>query len=85
MFMNICPLLTSQIYQAKIKYKNGGSYLYKNQKCRLLEIEKKNHYFILEIPYFSYAFFQKMLNVSLEHSFNATFREHGELHFAKYG
>ena len=46
---------------------------------------KKNRYFILEIPYFSYAFFQKMLNVSLEHSFNATFREHGELHFAKYG
>ena len=41
---------------------------------------KKNRYFILEIPYFSYAFFQKMLNVSLEHSFNATFREHGELH-----
>ena len=83
MFMNICSLLTSQIYQAKIKYKNGGSYLYKNQKCRLLAIEKK--IVILEIPYFSYAFFQKMLNVSLEHSFNATFREHGELHFAKYG
>ena len=46
---------------------------------------KKNRYFILEIPYFSYAFFQKMLNVSLEHSFYATFSEHGELHFAEYG
>ena len=26
-----------------------------------------------------------MLNVSLEHPFNATFREHGELHFVEYG
>ena len=26
-----------------------------------------------------------MLNVSLEHSFNATFSENGELHFTEYG
>ena len=31
----------SQIYQAKIKCKEKGSYFYKNKKYRLLEIEKK--------------------------------------------
>ena len=31
----------SQIYQPKIKYEDGGSYFYKNQKYRQLEIEKK--------------------------------------------
>ena len=34
-------IITSQIYQLKIKCKDGSSYLYKNIKYRRLEIEKK--------------------------------------------
>ena len=39
------------IYQTKIKCKDGGSYFYKNQKCRPLKVEKK-----------SVISFQKFLN-----------------------
>ena len=34
-------IITSQIYQQKIKWKDGGSYFYKNKKYRRLEIEQK--------------------------------------------
>ena len=34
-------LFKSQIYQLKIKCKDGSWYFYKNKKYRLLEIEKK--------------------------------------------
>ena len=30
--------------QPKVKCKDGGSYFYKNKKCRPLEIEKKNFF-----------------------------------------
>ena len=44
----------SHIYQPKRKCKDGGSKLYKNQKYRPLEIEKKLFFdFISEIPNFS--------------------------------
>ena len=59
---NICSLFTSEIYQPKIKCKDGGSYFYKNQKYRSLEIEKKIFfsYFVSEIPNLSYmCFFRK--------------------------
>ena len=39
--------------QPKVKCKDGGSYFYKNKKCRPLEIEKKN--------FFSVNSFQKIL------------------------
>ena len=55
--------------------KRRASYFCKNKKYRPLEIEKKIlfGYFISESPYFSYMlFFQKMLNVSSEHSFKKT-------------
>ena len=50
-----CSLFTAQIYQPKIKPKDGASYFYKYKKCRQLEIEKKISfsYFISEIPNFS--------------------------------
>ena len=51
--MALCSLFTSQIYQPKIKYKDGDSYLYENQKWRPLEIEKKK--------LFSVNSFQKIL------------------------
>ena len=58
-----------KIYQPKIICKDGGSCFYKN-KYRRLEIKKKSVFSISEIPNFSYmGFFQKMLNVSSEHSF----------------
>ena len=51
---NICSLFTSSISQPKIKCKDGGSYFYKNQKYRLLEMEKNIFfsYFSSEIPNF---------------------------------
>ena len=60
------------IYQPKIKCKDGGSCFYKNKNYRPMEIEKKIFFsqFISENPNFSYMrFFQKILNVSSEHSF----------------
>ena len=56
---NLYSLFTSQIYQLKIKCKDGGSYFYKNKKYRRLQIEKKLlfSYFILEIPNFSHMGF----------------------------
>ena len=59
---NIFSLFLSQIYQPKIKCKDRGSYFYKNQKYRPLEIEKTFffNYFIPENPNFSYMhFFRK--------------------------
>ena len=49
---NVYSLFTSHIFQLKIKFKDGGSYFYKNQKYRRLQIEKKLFfsYFSLEIP-----------------------------------
>ena len=49
---NVCSLFTSQIFQLKKKFKDGGSYFYKNQKYRRLQIEKKLFFscFSLEIP-----------------------------------
>ena len=43
------------------KIKGGGSYFYKNQKYRRLEIAKKNLFnFISEIPYYPHmGFFRK--------------------------
>ena len=49
-------------FSNKNKCKDGGSYFYKNQKYRPLEIEKKNFfsYFFSEIPNFPYKrFFRK--------------------------
>ena len=48
-------IITSQIYQQKIKWKGGGSYFYKNKKYRRLEIEQKIFfsYFIWKTPNFS--------------------------------
>ena len=43
---NICSLFTSYIYQPKTKYKNGGSSFNKNEKYRLLKIEKKNSFLV---------------------------------------
>ena len=60
--LNICSLFTSSIYQAKIKCKGGDSYFYHNRIYRPLEIETNFffHYFISEIPNFSYMrFFRK--------------------------
>ena len=52
-------IITSEIYQLKIKCKDGGSYFYKNQKYRSLEIEKKKFfsYFISGVPNLSYMCF----------------------------
>ena len=51
-----CSLFMSQIYQPKMKCKDGGLYFYKNQKYRQLEKEKKKNalfsYFISGIPSF---------------------------------
>ena len=55
----------------KIKCEDGGSYFYKNQKYRPLEIEKNilSINLFQKILIFLYACFQKTLNVSSEHSF----------------
>ena len=53
---NICSLLTPYIYQLKIKCQDGGSYFYKNQKYKPLEIKKIFSYFISEIPNCPYNF-----------------------------
>ena len=54
-----------------MKCKGGGSYFYKYKKYRPLEIEKKDFQLIhfRKSLFFIYAFLQKMLNVSSEHSF----------------
>ena len=44
---NVYSLFTSHIFQLKIKFKDGGSYFYKNQKYRRLQIVS---YFSLDIP-----------------------------------
>ena len=48
-----------RIYQLKIKCKGGGSYFYKNQKYRLLEIDFFFSYFMSEIPNFPIRFFSE--------------------------
>ena len=64
-----CSLFASYIYQPKIKCK-GGSYFYKNQKCKSLEIERKTFRIVLfqRILIFHirvFFFFQKMLDAML--------------------
>ena len=69
-----CSLFMSQIYQPKMKCKDGGLYFYKNQKYRQLEKEKKKMHFSVisfqEFQVFLYGLFQKIFNVSSEYSFN---------------
>ena len=59
---------------AKNKIKDGGSYFYKNQKYRPLEIEKIIFFSVNSFQkiliFFIPEYFQKMLNISSEHSFN---------------
>ena len=67
-----CSFFTSKIYQSKIKCEDEGLYFYENQKYRRLETEKKTSdqlFHFRNSLFFLYGIFQKMLNVSLEHSF----------------
>ena len=60
----------------KINCKDGGSYFYKNKKYRLLEIEKKIFFSSFQkILIFHICVFQKMVNVSSEHSFKLNLDE----------
>ena len=69
----IYSLFTSWIYQPKIKCKGGVSYFSKNKKIQTVKNRKNNFFFQLfhfrNSQFFLYGLFQKMLNVSWEHSF----------------
>ena len=69
----MCLLFTSQIYQPKIKCKNGDSYLYKNEKyIRWKKKKKKSVISFQKFLIFHVWVFQKMLKVSSKHSFKCS-------------
>ena len=62
--------LRHRFINQKIKCKDGGSYFYKNQNYRPLEIENKIFLVLQKFLIFHKCVFQKMLNVLVEHSLN---------------
>ena len=69
--------LRHRFINQKTKCKDGGSYFYKNQKYRPLEIGGKFFFFSVisfqKFLYFQKCVFQKMFNVLSDYSFNFLF------------
>ena len=68
---NICSLYISQIYEPKIKCRDGGFIFLQKSKIQTVGNTKKKSQLIhfRKSLFFTYEFSQKILNVSSEHSF----------------